>query len=168
MNTTKCKNKTGKTRTSTWPISFQSVDVVIYDLYKGFLLGRKVTDKKNQFRFIGGYVDVGDESLEDAAERETSEEANLSCVYPNTKPIYLFSSRVEANRYKDSKDKLMTAVFLVYCPMGDTKAGDDIVEVKWFKADELMENYRKLIAPVHKPIFKKFIKSGVVKSYGLY
>src|ERR1017187_4422194 len=108
-----------------YPISYQRTDAVILDeVGSRLLLGKK--KKEPLFRFVGGFVDPKDKSLEEASIRERREETgiNLEC----SKPEYLFSFRVDDPRFKKGPDKIMSAVFGYTYVFGIPKAGDDIDE----------------------------------------
>lgn len=131
-----------------YPISYQCVDAVIWRRKDGhILLGRKKTDSPGLYRFIGGFVQPEDESLDVAARREAMEETgNIEFAAPE----YLFSQRVEDWRYRKEKDKILTAVFKLEYLWGDVKPSDDIDELKWFSITEI-EN----LVPEHREIWNK-------------
>jgi len=115
----------------TWP----TVDVAILDCAnKRVLLGRKPHEE--QYRFIGGFVDPTDASLEAAAIREAHEEAGDMELSSMT---YISSHQVLDWRYKNEKDKIMTSFFVCNLMFGSPKPGDDIAEVRWFDL-ELFDN----------------------------
>ena len=139
--------------------SFQTTDCfVINREKKEILLGRKHTESK--FRLIGGFVDPADLSLEDAAKRELREEAgaNLECSHPQ----YLFSNRQDDPRYRDSRDKILTAVFRFEYLFGFATAGDDIKEVGWFGDYYIKLNYKEMVVETHWPLIEKLIENGVI------
>lgn len=111
-----------------YPVSYQAVDVAIVNFdKKQILLGRKEGEPK--WRFVGGFVDVGDETLEMAAKRETKEE----CGDIETDDYrYIGSFRIDDWRYRKSKDKIMTAFFCCHFIYGRVNPQDDISELKWF------------------------------------
>lgn len=118
--------------THRYPTSYQTVDIAPL---RGstVLLGRKARDG-GKWRFIGGFVQPGDHSLEHAAWRELSEEAGLSLRDFR----YLGSMQIDDFRYpKGGKDAVMTAFFSVDAVDGEAVAGDDIEEVRWFELTEL-------------------------------
>ena len=135
--------------------SFQCIDVVIHDSdKKRIMLGRK--KDQSLWRFIGGFVDVKDDSLEETVAREVSEELSINFSIGGIK--YLMSTRVPDWRYKYEQEKIMSAVFTAQYVYGNAKASDDIVECKWFDLKALKENYKDVIVKEHRKIFKKFIK----------
>ena len=142
-----------------YPTSFQAVDgVIIHREEDKILLSRK--PKENLFRFMGGFVDPTDTSLESAVIREKCEENGLGLECST--PEYLFSFRVPDPRYVDSQDKIMSAVFRMYYLFGLPKAGDDIFEVRWYKRGYIHTNYKTIIMPVHHPLVEGLIQRGVL------
>lgn len=133
------------------PISYQTVDIaVIRNEDQSVLMGRKKIDGKS-FRFIGGFVDPDDVSLEEAALRELKEEAGLlDCKKLN----YLGSFRVSDYRYGNEPDKIMTAFFTTNQFSGQAKAGDDIAEVMWIP----IQKCKELAVWEHKKLAEKLIE----------
>lgn len=127
-----------------YPINYMCVDAVIYNAKeKAILLGRKPGEDK--FRFIGGFSDPTDASLEAAAEREAGEEVRVG---KNKRPLkiesmwtqYIGSVRINDSRYRSEADKIMSAV--IVCETNDYKdvtGADDIEEVKWISQDDLVK-----------------------------
>ncbi len=117
------------------PVSYQAVDIaVIRHPQNEILLGRKRRDG-GKFRFIGGFVDPTDSSLEGAALRELREEAGrIDCHEVS----YLGSFRVNDYRYRDGEDRVMTTLFAAYHLAGIPKAGDDLDEVVWMNAKDVI------------------------------
>jgi bifunctional NMN adenylyltransferase/nudix hydrolase len=139
--------------------SYQATDsVIIRKATRELLLGRK--KDATLFRFIGGFVDPKDDSLENASVREKNEEAgiNLEC----SEPAYLGSFRVDDPRYRNSRHKIMSAVFYSYVLWGMAKAGDDIVEVKWMDIDDFKKHYLMYIVPEHFPIVAMLEKKQII------
>lgn len=149
-----------------YPVSYQAVDIIVYNPdTRCVLLGRKWQDKtrtkpKNELRFLGGFVDPADSSLENAAHRELAEEAGINVEVSRAK--YLGSFRVNDPRYVNSEDKIMSAVFLTYYVYGTPKGGDDIAEVEWVSLDVLFTSYKQCLAPEHIALFDLLIEKGVV------
>lgn len=108
---------------------FPTVDVAILRFKQGIgyevLLGRKPNEMG--YRFIGGFADANDNSLEMAARREAFEETGLSI--DNVR--YLSSYRVDDWRYQNEADKIMTTFFVADYISGAPRPADDIREVLW-------------------------------------
>lgn len=146
-----------------FPTSFQAVDNVIIDRKGGrILLGRK--KQQPAWRFIGGFVDPTDYSLESASLREKREETRFGISWYATDifPRYLFSFRVKDPRYETGPDKIMSAVFLSFFSHGFPKAGDDIDRLKWFTKNYVRINYKKIIMPEHHPIIEGLVEEGLL------
>jgi len=131
-----------------YPSVFQTVDVAILRA-DHVLLGRKKDQK--QWRFIGGFVDVKDESLERAAKREALEETDMEI----DSFTYLASLRVDDWRYRGEESKIMTAFFKAWYIYGSAIAKDDIFEVNWFKINEELHTR---IREEHKPLVEILLK----------
>lgn len=134
-----------------YPISYQTVDIAIVNSLKNqVLLGRKSGETK--YRFIGGFVDPYDQTLELAAKREAREE----CGDIETDDYkYIGSFRINDWRYRKEKDKIMTALFVAEFIYGSVRAGDDIEEVKWFNIESLTADD---FEPEHIILFDAFKK----------
>ncbi len=142
-----------------YPVSYQTVDVAILkkcpvNVTPGayiqppanyhrieILLGRKPGCPK--FQFIGGFVDVTDDSLELAAKRELSEEVGL---IETSKCKYIGSARIDDWRYRKEKDKIMSVLYTCEFMFGTPVASDDIEQVEWFDLENLTVNQ---IEPEH-------------------
>ncbi|MFN0093876.1 MAG: NUDIX hydrolase [Dehalococcoidia bacterium] len=88
------------------------------------LLRRAIEPRRGRWVFPGGYMDVG-ETAEDAAARETREEANLEIANLQLLGVY---TRPEPG-----------VVVIVYTAEATTdgEAGDEALELGWFGADEI-------------------------------
>lgn len=112
---------------------YPTVDVAVFRNDRTeVLLGMKPNNKK--WRFIGGYVDVTDTCYEDAAKRELTEEAGQLEV---GKMTYEKSMLVDDWRYRSEQDKITTTLFSCDYIYGNPVAQDDIMQVGWFKINEL-------------------------------
>ena len=110
-----------------------TVDVAMFRKNKSeMLLGKKTID--NKWRLLGGFSDVTDESYEETARRELTEECGLVEI---TEMKYEKSFRVQDWRYKSEEDKIITCLFSTDFINGDPKGQDDIAEVKWFPLTEV-------------------------------
>ncbi len=124
---------------------FATVDVAIMKGDK-ILLGQKKEDN-GKWRFIGGFYDVKDITLEETAIREVREETGLVVRQPE----YICSAKIDDWRYRGSNDGIITTFFKVrYGRDLPPKAGDDINKVKWFKLSDvdkvIIEEHRELLS----------------------
>lgn len=132
-----------------FPTAYPTVDVAIVDNMSknaNILLGRK--PGRDKYCFIGGFVDPTDQSLEEAALRELSEEIQGITV---TNPEYLSSCKIDDFRYKGTKDGIITSFFICRYLSGTPIASDDIEEVMWIPlsyADQYISSF-------HLPLLEK-------------
>lgn len=133
--------------TNRHPTGYPTVDIAIIDKQNSrLLLGQKADETK--WRFIGGFFDPSkDKSYEQAARREVSEETGGMSVNIDT---YLGSFVIDDWRYRNEKDKIITAFFQASKSYGPTHPSDDIAALKWFdmnkiKRDEIMEEHIPLM-----------------------
>src|SRR4051812_456362 len=106
------------------PMSLGTVDIIpmFHNLAEDTdhaLLGRKPSDPKGLWRFIGGFADPGDPSYEHSAVRELSEETSGTVLVEIDELIYLGSSIVNDPRM-DGQDKIKTMLFMADLGFGDT------------------------------------------------
>lgn len=114
------------------------------------LLGRK-HGEHTKWRLPGGFADVEDLCLEDAAIREFKEETSLE---PETKVLYVSSRKIDDWRYKRVEEaKIMSSLFTFQNSRGTPKAGDDLAEIKWFP----LESAKDLVQDLHKPFIEDLI-----------
>lgn len=131
-----------------YPTAYQCTDVALY--VKGMLLvGQKKTDG-GKWRFIGGFTQPTDTSLEHTAAREVSEEVGLSVG----SLTYIGSTKIDDYRYRGTNDSLMSALFLATEALGMYTPGDDIDDCRWMPLDEFKEN----CVPEHEPLLKLLIE----------
>jgi bifunctional NMN adenylyltransferase/nudix hydrolase len=143
-----------------YPISYQTVDIACVSFINGVwntLLARKPDE--DELRFIGGFVDPTDLTLEDAARREFSEEAGITYkdqyeLQGQASFTYIGSYRVDDWRYRSEKDKIMTAFFIIETSRNDFQPSDDIVELRWVPISDLANTK---IVRGHQPLLTDFI-----------
>lgn len=134
------------------PVSYQTVDIaVIRHADQHVLLGQKSHDGA-LWRFIGGFVDPKDSSLESAALRELHEEAGRIDTHAVR---YVGSFRVQDHRYRSEADQVMTAFYTTYHLSGSPTAGDDLDQVAWLPIKDLLG----IIVPNHRPLAEQLIET---------
>lgn len=142
-----------------YPRTFPTVDVAIYrDLAdvkdtREWLLVRKPNEKL--WRFVGGFVDPSDKSLEMAARREVQEETGVTI----NDPKYVASLRVDDWRYREEEDKILTTLFAASYLAGPVAPADDVADAQWFN---LVGAGVGTFMPVHLPLFEALKNGGLV------
>lgn len=130
-----------------YKVTDPTVDVVIHTSdWSRILMGRRGAG--SSLRFFGGFVDPADQSYEDAAKRERSEEA-LDVVV--TEPAYIGSLRINDPRYMRSTYGIMTAFYGMEYKGGIASAGDDMGLVEWC---DLEASLIERVSPTHHGLFK--------------
>jgi bifunctional NMN adenylyltransferase/nudix hydrolase len=126
-------------------VSYQTIDIAVLDHdRKQVLLGAR-NNEGGLLRFIGGFVDPADQSLELAVKREAHEEAGDISIDAVT---YLGSFRIDDWRYRANSDRVLTAFFTAHYIFGVARAHDDIDWVGWVPWDNFIEK----LAPEHRPL----------------
>ncbi len=134
-----------------FPTSYQVTDVAVINPRTGeVLLGQKPEDG-DKHRFIGGFVDPKDDSLERAAKREVFEETS---GLETADYHYLGSVRIPDWRYRGSEDGIMSAFFVAQYIFGHPKAADDLTALSWHPLSQVEE----LIADNHLPLAKLLLE----------
>lgn len=113
-------------------ISTVDIIVIAEKENKILLIKRGKDPCKDQWAFPGGRIEQKDSDLECAARRELKEETNLQDV----KLEYV---KTIGNPHRDPRGFCVTNVFTAILPNipENIKAGDDAVDYKWFKLDDL-------------------------------
>jgi 8-oxo-dGTP diphosphatase len=113
---------------------------IVYDtLTKKILIGRRVRDphiKELTWAFPGGKPEYS-EDLDEAVKREVKEETNLNVESLGT---------IFAKTYPEKKE-LLSIYYLCEVKSGKEKAGDDFVELKWVKPEELEKYFKTSFHP---------------------
>lgn len=140
---------------STFPHNFCTIDVAILNEDKTkVLLGRKPDEI--EYRFVGGFSDVGDSELEVTVKREAAEECGLELGDIE----YLGSKNINDWRYRGQKDRsIMTVFYMAKKLFGTEKAQDDIAEIRWFDIDTFKLDW---MVKGHQSLFEK-LKSKLNK-----
>lgn len=132
-----------------YPMVHPTVDVVICRNNE-ILLGRKFHEQK--YRFIGGFVDPTDESLELAVKREAREETGLEL--DNFQ--FICSRRTSDWRYRNVSDRaIITTFFKADYIFGSPEPNDDIEELCWV---EVSDSVSSILVEEHSILFKEFLK----------
>jgi len=139
---------------------YPTVDIALFRNNKTeILLGKKSIN--NKWRFVGGFADSEDNSYEDAAKRELTEECGDLQTGEMT---YETSRKINDWRYRSEADKIITLLFSCDYISGDAAAQDDIIDLNWFKVEELPQMIAdNLISDEHNELFH-FIITKYLKS----
>lgn len=106
-----------------------TVDGIIINNDKILLIKRKNDPFKDKWALPGGYVEYG-ETVENAVVREIHEETNLSVEIKELLGVYSSPDR-------DPRGHTVTIAFILDVKGGDIKGGDDAVDAKFFKIQDL-------------------------------
>jgi len=109
-----------------FPTVYSTVDVLVFDpKERRILLARKPLE--TGYRIVGGFASPDDNSFEDAAIRELSEESGLTVGYVGLR--YVGSRKVDDWRYTNNPaEKIMTHLYVGLYGHGCAKANDDVAE----------------------------------------
>jgi bifunctional NMN adenylyltransferase/nudix hydrolase len=140
-----------------YPVSFQTVDIApISNDKKSILMAKKPGEMA--YRFIGGFVDPTDLSLEMAAKREFHEETGSNAEIGDMK--YVSSFRVDDWRYRSGRDKIMTSLFMTTHMWGSLTPSDDISELRWIDIPQFCtDEFQKMaVMKEHMPLAQAMAK----------
>ena len=144
-----------------YPVSYQTVDIASFSGdYKKILLAKKPGE--DRYRFIGGFVDPRDSSLERAATREYAEETGGSEI---NNLEYIGSFRIDDWRYRHERDKIMSTLFVGTHSFGTVQPSDDISELIWLNWDSFVNPHyiTNMIVPEHVPLMTVLISKMKIK-----
>jgi len=155
------------TATTRPPLVFQTVDVAIVDADRErVLLGSKREDE-GDLRFIGGFVDGADPSLEVAARREAFEETGGIELADFR---YMGSLKIDDWRYRNARDSIMTAFFVATHVFGAPKASDDLDgSCQWYNfvpgfatsaTGTSATSLEPRLVEEHRPLLRMLVKYG--------
>lgn len=133
-----------------WTNYFPTVDCAIAmdSKFEKFLFAKKPNEKL--LRFVGGFWDAKDDTVEAAAIREAKEESNLKCSVHS----YICTAKIDDYRYRGEKEKIMTTMYLMTVDEDspDARAMDDISEVHILPLNEVTP---EMVMPNHRPLLEK-------------
>ena len=109
-----------------------TVDAVVIVVDQVLLIKRKNDPFKDCWALPGGFINYGEETLEEAAVRELKEETNLSAT-----KISFIGNYSDPNR--DPRGHTISHVYKIEEWTGAPKAADDAKEFKWFYLNNLPE-----------------------------
>lgn len=136
-----------------YPVSYQAVDVAVFDENGRVLLVKKPGETK--WRFIGGFAEPDSESLEEDAKREAGEETGIEVGDVQ----YVGSAKIDDWRYRKSKSKIKSALFSAKYVFGRAEGADDVEFAKWFDTETLK---RENIIEEHGVLFDLLKKKELV------
>lgn len=133
-----------------YPTVYSTVDCAIFEdhSYERIYMAKKPNEKL--YRFVGGFVDVNDDSFEDAAIREAKEETCLDCWVVD----YCCSRKIDDFRYRNERDKIITHLFAMVKVSGRAVPSDDVCVVELLKFNDIDES---MIQPEHREIFSELV-----------
>jgi bifunctional NMN adenylyltransferase/nudix hydrolase len=139
-----------------YPKVYSTVDIAVIDKENGkILLGQK--PETNKWRLFGGFADPEDNSFEEAAKRELTEECG---PIETANWQYAGSFKIDDWRYRNERDKIITTLFTCEYLDGEPCAKDDISKVAWFKLEDLNNMIiNNQIADEHKVLIEQIAPS---------
>ncbi len=129
-----------------YPIVYSTVDIALINNKGEILMGKK----GDKFMFIGGFVDVSDSSLLNTAYRELNEETGI--FGGKMKLEYYNSFKVDDLRYKNTKDCIMTHLFIGKhnkLPKEEEITDKEFTEFRYLNRQDI-----NLVSPAHKYMFE--------------
>lgn len=138
-------------------VTYPTVDIVAYNEKGQILLARKPNEDK--LRFVGGFVDRGDNSYEQTGRREFMEETGGIA----DGLVYVASQKIDDWRYKSESDGIMTTLFLGKFIQGPIKPNDDIASLEWVYPEELIGKGKRPIMEEHEELMKTLLASDQFK-----
>jgi len=102
-------------------------------------------------RFVGGFVDVNDDTLEDAVIRECKEEVGLDVRDVE----YISNFTVRDWRYVETEVGIKTVLFEAEAVNAYNLAMDDISNAKWFEINPMLYS---LMVPEHESLMRAFLE----------
>lgn len=134
-----------------YPRVIPSVDVAPLNSDQTKVLLAKKWDE-SKWRFIGGFVNPEDDSVQSAARRIYMKETGSNSESDDYK--YITSCQIKDWRFRGEDDKIMTTLFTCRYLWGTIQPSDDIQELKWFDISELKS---EMFMVEHQKLFSIYI-----------
>ncbi|BAV08674.1 bifunctional NMN adenylyltransferase/nudix hydrolase [Filimonas lacunae] len=133
---------------------YPTVDIALFSNDNTrLLLGKKPNE--DTWRLPGGFADTTDNSYEEAAQRELSEECG---ELTTTAMKYMGSRKMDDWRYRGESDKIMTLLFTTQLVAGEPVAKDDLAQLGWFEVAALPAMLEaQQINEVHIPLIQMIL-----------
>lgn len=159
------------TVTNTRPVSYPTADIAGFSPEGLMLIGQKEKDG-NKWRFIGGFKEVKNTSIEEVASREFLEETGEVTVIID--PQYILSMNIDDPRYRGTGDTIFT--FLLAGMIANAEVletgSDDVANIAWLNINtliaaghEIHEALEEVFISEHVPLMYNFItKLGTYKT----
>lgn len=143
--------------------AFSTVDAILRRVnpvtnQSEFLVGQKASERNtNQWRFPGGFFDVGDKRSVVAASREVSEETLLQVAADSFRIV----SDIEVNDWRmwGTGDSIKTVICTANISYDEAAAtnveqpgGDDLPFIKWVPQDSVMN----CLQEIHQPLWEDY------------
>lgn len=144
------------------PVSWLCADVVGFSPEGLALFGQKPIDK-GLWRFIGGFKDVPDHTVEETAIREFWEETGKVCRISD--PKYVASQNIDNARYRGTVHTITTLLFvgrITEDTLMHLKPSDDVSGLAWINLQPFIDGTEKVedfIIPEHVELFGRLVKA---------
>lgn len=143
------------------PVSYPTADVAGFSPEGLMLIGQKEKDG-NKWRFIGGFKEVKNTSIEEVASREFWEETGE--VTNIIDPQYILSMNIDDPRYRGTGDTIFTFLMAGMIENANiiTRGSDDVKNVAWLNLNYFIELGKNPEVNIIDEISKYFIKEHVL------
>jgi len=141
-----------------YPTVYSTVDAFIMNSDKTKVLLCKKNESDPLWRFVGGFADTNSDTFEKDVIREVKEETNMDVVELD----YVGNYKIDDWRYNNQHDCIRT-MFYVVCAVGNPYPDDDIVSVKWFDIEEVLDCDINNVIPM--PQHKYLVDRFAIKLY---
>lgn len=109
-----------------------ATDILVFKDKKILLVKRRHKPFKNKWSLPGGFLEVGNEDLKNAAKRELKEETNLKIDPTNLELLNIYSSP-----HRDPRGHVISVAYIATKWKGKAKANSDAKELRFFSLPNL-------------------------------